>query len=134
MAINKASSRQSVAYAEVVVNFGDPTTYGTAEDAIEVPPGARVIGGDATIITPFNSTTNTLVVGDVTSAARYGTGIDLKAAAGTRTALTLTGFTTTTTERFIRANLAQTGGAPTAGSVRISVQYVKSGRSNFNQG
>ena len=134
MAIKKIPSRQSISYAEVVVNFGDPTAYGTAEDAVELPPGARVIGGDVTIITPFNSTTNTLAVGDVTSAARYGTGIDLKAAAGTRTALTLTGFATTPTERFVRANLAQTGGVPTAGAVRLSVQYVKAGRSNFNQG
>lgn len=134
MAISKVSSRQSIIHAEVVVNFGDPTAYGTAEDAIELPPGARVVGGDVTIITPFNSTTNTVAVGDVTSAARYGTGIDLKAAAGTRTALTLTGFVTTTTERFVRVNLAQTGGVPTAGAVRISVAYVKSGRTSFNQG
>ena len=134
MAIKKISGRQSISYAEVVVNFGDPTAYGTAEDAIELPPGARVVGGDVTIITPFNSTTNTLALGDVTSATRYGTGIDLKAAAGTRTALTLTGFVTTATERAIRANLAQTGGNPTAGAVRISVSYVVAGRSAFSQG
>ena len=134
MPIVKAASRQSIVHAEVVVNFGDPTTYGTAEDAIELPPGARVVGGDVTIITPFNSTTNTLALGDVTSATRYGTGIDLKAAAGTRTALTLTGFVTTSTERFVRANLAQTGSIPTAGAVRISVSYVKAGRSGFTQG
>lgn len=134
MPIKTVSSRQSIIHAEVVVNFGDPTAYGTAENAIELPPGARVVGGDATIITPFNSTTNTLAIGDATTPARYGTGIDLKAAAGTRTALTLSGFVTTAAERFVRANLALTGGVPTAGAVRISVAYVRAGRSAFTHG
>ena len=134
MPITRDPGRQPVTHAEVTINFADPIAYGTAENAIELPPGARIVGGDVTILTPFNSTTNTIAIGDVTAAARYGTGIDLKAAAGTRTALTLTGFVTTPAERFVRANLAQTGGVPTAGSVRLSIGYVVSRRSHFTQG
>ena len=100
----------------------------------KLPRGAVLLRWTLLTVTAFNSTTNTLALGDVTSATRYGSAIDLKAAAGTRTALTLTGFVTTAIERAIRANLAQTGGNPTAGAVRISVSYVVAGRSAFSQG
>ena len=122
MAIIKDSGRQHVQSAFLTIGFADPTAYGTAEDAIELPPGAEVIGGEVVVTTAFNSTTNTITLGDVTSASRYANAVDLKTAA--RTALTLTGFVTSTTERFIRANLAFTGTAPTAGSVRIRVDYA----------
>ena len=122
MAITKDSGRQHVQTAYLTINYGDPTAYGTAEDAIELPPGAEVIGGEVVVTTAFNSTTNMITLGDVTTANRYANAVDLKTAG--RTALTLTGFVTTTTERFIRANLAQTGGVPTAGSVRIRVDYT----------
>ncbi|EER61544.1 conserved hypothetical protein [Acidovorax delafieldii 2AN] len=126
MAIVKQSARQHVESALLTIAFGDPALYGTAENAIELPPGAEVVGGEIVVDTAFNSTTNTLTLGDVTTAARYANAVDLKTAA--RTALTLTGFLTTTTERFIQANLAYTGAAPTAGSVRIRVDYVVAGR------
>jgi hypothetical protein len=135
MAIKKDAGRQPITHAELVINFGDPVAYGAAEDAIELPPGARVVGGDVTVLTPFNSaTSNAIGLGDVTTPTRYAAAVDLKAAAGTRVALTLPGFVTTPTERFIRANLAQVGGVPTAGSVRISVAYVQNKRSWFTQG
>lgn len=132
MAIKKDSGRQQVESALLTINFGDPTAYGTAEDAIELPPGAIVVGGDITVDTAFNSTTNTITVGDVTTANRYANAVDLKTAA--RTALTVTGFTTTPTERFVRANLAYTGAAPTAGSVRIRVDFVVKGRAQHAWG
>ncbi|MDD0837908.1 hypothetical protein PSQ40_04920 [Curvibacter sp. HBC61] len=126
MPIIQQSGRQNVQTALLTINFGDPTAYGTAENAIELPPGSIVVGGDIVVDTPFNSTTNSLTLGDATTANRYANAVDLKTAA--RSALTVTGFVTTTAERFIRANLAQTGGVPTAGSVRIRVDYVTQGR------
>lgn len=127
MAITIQSGRQDTQTALLTISFADPTTFGTAENAIELPPCAIVIGGDVVVDTAFNSTTNTITLGDVTTANRYANAVDLKTAA--RTALTLTGFKTTPTERFIKANLAYTGAAPTAGSVRIRVEYVVDGRS-----
>ena len=90
MAIKKDSARQPTQLATLIINFGDPTAYGTAEGAIELPLGAVVIGGDIVVVTPFNGTTNTLSLGDPTLGTRYATTVDLKTAA--RTALTVTGF------------------------------------------
>lgn len=135
MAIKKNANRQDVSVAYLDINFGDPTAYGTAENAIELPVNAVVCGGDAVILTPFNSATaNTLTLGDSVTANRYLAAIDLKAAAGTRTALSGLGTQITASINQLRANLAQTGGVPTAGSVRISVQYYATNRANFTQG
>lgn len=132
MPIVKDSGRQHIQMALLTIAFGSPTAFGVAENAIELPPGAIVVGGDVVVETAFNSTTNTITLGDITTANRYGNAIDLKTAA--RTALTLTGFKTGTTERFIRANVAMTGATPTAGSVRIQVMYVVDKRSNQSWG
>lgn len=134
MPIKKNANRQDVLVALLDINFADPTAYGAAENAIELPVNAVVTGGDVVITTPFNSTTNTLTLGDTASAARYLNAIDLKAAAGTRTALSGLGTQITTAISQMRANLAQTGGVPTAGSVRITVQYYQTGRALITQG
>lgn len=134
MPIKKNANRQDLTVAVLDINFADPTAYGTAENAIELPVGAVVTGGDVVITTPFNSTTNALTLGDVTTANRYANAVDLKAAAGTRTALGGLGTQITSTISQIRANLAQTGGVPTAGSVRITIQYYVLNRSSFTQG
>lgn len=131
MAIKKDSGRQPTQIAVLTINFADPTAYGTAEDAIELPLGAIVTGGDITVVQAFNGTTNTLSLGDPTTATRYANAVDLKTVA--RTALTVTGFATTSTEKFIRALLAQTGAA-TAGIVRIHVAYYLPGRAWYAQG
>lgn len=133
MAIKKASGRQWPLVAVLSIGFADPTAYGTAENAIDLPLGAIVTSGDIVIVTPFNGTTNTISLGDVTLGTRYASAVDLKAAAGTRTALTVTGFATTTTEPAIRALLAQTGTA-TAGAARIHVTYYVPGRELSAQG
>lgn len=133
MAIKKDSARQPPLTAVLTINFNDPTAYGTAENAFDLPQGAVVTGGDIVIVTPFNGTTNTLSLGDATLATRYATTVDLKAAAGARTALAVTGFLTTLTEPAIRALLAQTGTA-TAGAVRIHVTYIVPGRAFSSQG
>lgn len=134
MPIKKNANRQDLTVAVLDINFADPTAYGTAENAIELPVGAVVAGGDVVIVTPFNSTTNTLTLGDVTTANRYANALDLKAAAGTRTALGGLGNQITSTISQIRANLAQTGGVPTAGAVRVTVQYYVLNRASFTQG
>ncbi|MFM2253817.1 MAG: hypothetical protein RJB68_2154 [Pseudomonadota bacterium] len=134
MPIKKNANRQDLIVAVLDINFADPAAYGTAENAIELPVGAVVSGGDVVITTPFNSTTNTLTLGDVTTANRYANALDLKAAAGTRTALGGLGTQITSTISQIRVNLAQTGGVPTAGAVRVTVQYYVLNRARFTQG
>lgn len=133
MSIKKIAGRQELIVANLVIAFGDPTTYGTAESAIDLPGGAVVVGGDVTVITPWNSaTTATLKLGDAADDDRYTTAaIDLKTAG--RTELTVTGYKTPVAQS-INALLAQTGAAATAGQARITVQYFVEGRSAFTQG
>ena len=134
MALKKLRGRQELVLAYLDINFGDPTTYGVAETAFDLPVNAVVAGGDVVILTPFNSTTNTLTLGDGTTANRYANAVDLKAAAGTRTALVGLGTEITAAIAALRANVAQTGGVPTAGKVRVSVMYYVKGRAAFSQG
>lgn len=133
MSIKKNAGRQELIVATMLVGFGDPKAYGTAEPAIDLPGGAVVVGGDVTVITPWNSaTTATLKLGDVADDDRYtAAAIDLKTAG--RTALTATGYKTQVAGA-INALLAQTGTAATAGQARITVQYFVEGRSAFTQG
>ena len=131
MPIKKNPSRQGLIVAHLTIGYADPTAYGTAENAFDLPGNAVIVGGDVTVLTPWNSTTAaTLKLGDATDDDRYtAAAIDLKTAG--RTALTLTGHQHTAGA--LKALLAQTGTAATAGKARISIQYFVEGRSAFTQ-
>ena len=133
MPIKKNPSRQELIAASLLINFGDPTTYGAAEAAIDLPGNAILVGGDVTVLTPWNSATSaTLKLGDAADDDRYtAAAIDLKTAG--RTALTVTGlkYLSATT---LNALVAQTGAAATAGSARICIHYYVEGRAAFSQG
>ncbi len=133
MALRKNSSRQELIVAHLTIGFADPTTYGTAENAIELPGNAILVGGDVTVLTPWNSaTTATLKLGDAADDDRYtASPIDLKTAG--RTALTVTGYRHTVQE-MLKATVAQSGTGATAGVARISIQYYVEGRAAFAQG
>ena len=133
MPIKKNSSRQELIAAFLTIGFADIAAYGTAEPAIDLPGNAVVVGGDIVVTTPWNSaTTATLKLGDAADDDRYtAAAVDLKTAG--RTALTLTGFKHTVSEA-LKALVAQTGAAATAGSARITIQYFVEGRSTFTQG
>jgi hypothetical protein len=131
MALQRKSDRQAPIEAIIDIGFADPVAYGTAENAINLPANAIVIGGDLTVTTAWNSATSaSLTLGDAGSANRYGNTIDLKTLA--RTALTVTGYKHTVQE-WLKANLAQVGAA-TAGAARLRVTYVVQGRGQANQG
>lgn len=132
MPIKKNAGRQELISASLLINFNDPTAYGTAESAIDLPGGAILVGGDVTVLTAWNSATSaTLKLGDTADDDRYtGTPIDLKTAG--RTALTVTGWRHPIAES-LKALLAQAGAAATAGQARISIQYYVLGRSAFTQ-
>lgn len=97
-------------------------------DAIQMPQGAEVIGGELVVdVASDAGTTATVSIGDATSATRYGTTEDLKTAA--RVALDLTGFVNTLGEN-LRLTIANAGTDATVGKFRINVMYVISDRVN----
>jgi hypothetical protein len=133
MAITKNSARQELITAFVDFTYADIPTTATAYAAMDIPQNAVVIGGDLVVTTAWNTgTTATLSVGDVTLATRYATTVDLKTAA--RTALTLTGFVHTNTQKVLNGTTAYVGGAATAGAARLTVLYYVKGRAAFSQG
>lgn len=109
---------QRFTYADVV--------SGVAQDAIQLPGGARVTGGGVTVITPFDSlTSDVLDVGDAGAGNRYADNANI-AAAG-YTALVPTGKITTAPER-VTIQWDGVGTAPTQGEVLVDVEYVMDGR------
>lgn len=133
MAIKKNSGRQELIVAHLDIGYADPTAYGTAEEAFDLPSNAVLIGGDVVVKTPWNSaTTATLKLGDAADDDRYtASAIDLKTAG--RTALTITGYKHTVAEA-LKALVAQTGAGATAGAARVTIQYFVEGRAAFSQG
>lgn len=133
MSLQRKADRQPRLVAILDIGFADPVAYGAAENAINLPGNAIVVGGALTVLTAWNSaTTATLKLGDAADDDRYtASAIDLKTAA--RTALTVTGYKHTVGE-WLKATLAQTGTAATAGAARLEVEYVVQGRSLSNQG
>lgn len=140
MTIKYTSGRQEVISAELEILFSDITASGVAENAIQVPHNARLVGGDVTVLTAFNSTgtgaTDTLKVGDANDDDRYtSSAVDLRTLG--RTALTLTGYEHSV-EEFLKTLVTSTpgsgGAVPTAGKFRLSIQYVVKGRVAFAQG
>jgi hypothetical protein len=96
-------------------------------EAVFLPPSSQIVGGDITVIAVSNDTgTATISVGDATSATRYASAVNLKAAA--RTALTLTGYQNLAGEN-LRVTLANANGNATAGKVKVTVEYI-SGKTN----
>lgn len=132
MPITKNSARQELIVAWLDIGFADPTAYGTAENAFDLPANAILVDGDVVVKTAWNSaTTATLKLGDAADDDRYtASAIDLKTVG--RTALTVTGFIHSA--EVLKALIAQTGAAATAGAARISIQYYVAGRAAFSQG
>ena len=122
MATRKPAERQDLIVATGDFLFSDMATTAVPFDAFDLPPNAVIAGGDIVVTTAWNTgTTATLAVGDVTTGTRYATGVDLKTAA--RTALTLTGFINTTTQKQIKLTPTYVGGAATAGAARVTLHY-----------
>lgn len=129
MAITKNSGRQDVQVASLTINYGDITPAGTY-DAIDLPVGAQVVGGEIitdTGVTGGGLSAATISLGDASSATRYLSASSVFAAG--RAALTLTGYKHTSSTPLLKVVSAFAGGTtPTAGSVRINVQYIVDGR------
>jgi len=133
MAITKDAGVQSPSVKKIDFTFADlGSVTPIDQEAMGLPSGAIVTDGELVITTAFNSTTNTLTVGDKSSANRFKSAIDAKTAALTK--LVPTGkIHNTANERTIVINAAFTGVAPTAGAGYLIVEYIEPGRADFVQ-
>lgn len=137
MAITKNSDRQYPLRAKVSYTYQDFVS-GVAAAAIDLPGGARVIGGQNAITTTFNSAggttpADTLSFGDGTTASRYGT--DNARVVGV-TALTVDQLAHATGKGVVYITWdpnADTTTAPTQGVGFLEVEYVIEGRGNETQ-
>jgi len=128
--------------AEFTFNFDDTmidingvlkdfkTVDSTVVDAINLPPGAIVIGGEVVTETAVGgSTAYNVSVGDSGNATRYLSATD-RVSAG-HTPLVPTGYVGNGEQ--IRVTVAPTGAAATAGKVTVRVQYIVRNRVNETQ-
>ncbi len=121
MAFTKQNGRQSKLTATATIDAAD-WAAAAAPVGFDLPYNAIVTGGEIIVETVFDSTTNTMSVGDSGSATRYASAVNLKAAA--RTALTLTGFRYTGSGGSVLLTYAMTGTAPTQGKAFINLEYI----------
>lgn len=132
MAITKNRGRQHVSSAYVDFTFADLAS-GVAAEAIDLPTGAQVVGGDIVVDTAFNSgTSDVMTVGDALSANRYYASASI-AAAG-RNPLLVTGYRSLATSNKVRVTWTGVGAAPSAGAIRLRVDYIVNKRAAFTQG
>lgn len=131
MGITKNASRQEPLMAFVDINFGDLVS-GADAPAIQLPANAVVLSGAVTVLTPFNSaTSDVLDVGDAGSQNRYLNDANIHAAG--HIALVPTGYQTAA-QGDVTVRWVGVGAAPTAGKVRLTLQYIVIGREQSSQG
>lgn len=107
--------------------FGDQGTF----SVIPLPYGAVVVGGEVIVETQgVGPTAYTLNVGHSGSATAFASAVDLKGAAGTRTALTLTAPLACQDGRDVYIAIASTVANASAGKFRVRVMYTIDGRAN----
>ena len=141
MAIQKNPDRQWPLRAKVDFTYDNFTTEGSgvAVAAIDLPGGARVIGGQIAITTPFNTSggttpADTLDVGDGTTAGRYAAGVNGQAAGVT--ALTVDQNDHASGKGVVYITWtpnADNTAVATAGAGFLEVEYVIEGRGNESQ-
>jgi len=130
MAINKNFNRQELLAAHVDIKLADLVS-GTPIAALDLPPNAVITGGDVVVEEAFNSdVSDVLDVGDSGSANRYLNDGGIHAAG--RIALTPTGFVSGGSP--LTVTWTSGGGSPTAGKLRLSMQYYILGRATSTLG
>lgn len=137
MPITKKAGRQEVIAATADFSFADVAS-GVYAAAVDLPPGAMVVGGGLAISTIFNSaTTDTFSIGDkegtaaATATTYAATSADVTAATNIPVVPTGKKYASAGSVGVVWTG---TGAAPTAGVGRLTVQYIVDGRSAFSQG
>lgn len=128
--LRPSSGRQYPLFADVTVSFDQIEDTGVAVNAIRLPFGAQIVGGALHVDQAFTGgSANALSIGDAVSGTRYLNGANLRTLG--RAALTLTGYVSDGGDLLITPT--HTGGAPTAGRIRVQVEYIIAGRAHENQ-
>jgi len=131
MAITKNPDRQYPLRAKVTFTQADIPT-GVAVSMIDLPGGARVIGGQLAIVTPGDSaTSDTIDIGDGTTADRYISNTDGKAAGVT--AVVGDELAHATGQGAVYLTNTAVGAEGTAMVGFLEVEYVIEGRGNESQ-
>ena len=126
-------------FGSTVANSTDPLESGLTAatglvfDCINMPPYAVITGGEVIVETAYAGigTGATLNLGISGSTSALVSALDLDAAAaGSRTALTLTAPLLCNAGQNIRLTTAGLTATATAGKVRVRVQYTIDGRGN----
>jgi hypothetical protein len=127
MPIKLDSGRQYESVAMLMLDYTQVTAT-TPMDAVDIPGGAIITGGEIDVITPFAPNVS-MNLGDAANPTRYASGVALQTAG--RTELTLSGYQHARPER-LQAVFSAAG--PTAGQAFVIVRYVVPGRSHYSQG
>lgn len=122
---NRGDSVGNVVLSQTALLNFDATLVQTV--SIKVPEGAQLVAFFADTLTAFNSLTSaTLSIGSAAAGTQYASGVDVKTdgrEAPTLTAAQLAAMDDVGTNTTVYATVTSVG-QPTAGQVRITVQYV----------
>ncbi len=131
MSFRKNNERQWPLHAVVDIDYADFQAASLNLAALDIPVNALIVGGQITVNTVFNSTTNGLDFGDATDPDRYTSAVvDLKTLGTTE----LDGeFLKYPSGATLQMDYTQTGTAPTQGNATLVVAYVIVGRATENQ-
>lgn len=131
MAIIKNPDRQYTLRAKVAFTQADIPT-GVAVSMIDLPGGARVVGGQVAIVTGGDSvTSDTIEVGDGSDGARYASGVNGKVAGVS--AVSGDELAHATGKGSVFLTNVQVGGEGSAMVGFLEVEYVIEGRGNESQ-
>lgn len=127
MAISKSNGRQWPLTAIAPFTLDD-VKAGTSVEIMDLPAGALVIGGSVVVVNAFDSvTTSVLVVGDKTTANRFGSAINIKTLGGVSLQPAGAAFAT---KDAVTIKFSETGGAATVGDGYVIISYILENRAN----
>ena len=125
MALTKTSGRQPVLSATIPFTFEDFTS-GVAVEAIDLPGGAYIVGGEVVITTAFNtSSSDALEVGDSSAVNALKSSFSVQST-GITALVPYQG--SIATKDAVTLELTSVGTAATAGAGFLRVSYVIDGR------
>jgi hypothetical protein len=127
MAITKQGGRQWPLVAKVSFGFADHSASGAADECIDLPAGASVIGASITITEVYNSATSDLL--ELAGAGITVGGADNGSTLGTYEASSLD-MTALTVNTAVTLEWTGSGAAPTTGAGFALVEYIQDGKAN----
>jgi len=129
-----ATQRQNVKAVDVRINLADWIARGNVLDLDIVPDSAFFYGEVVIEVADNSGTTAVIDIGDAVDPDRYVAAANLKAAANTRTAFTITGYRNTPGNSKLRLTRTPVGAAATAGTIVVRGVYTTVGAGDFTQG